>query len=296
MVILRCIPRPVAETAPVIATGEHAASRGWGPTCLTAVGRRPRSRPAGVWPPRHAGAEGATPGWPPGQGSAWAASPSCAGDGPVAGDGPDAGGHVPGARHHDWGGRRPPRRAVSDTRAHAHGGVPAERRAGLGAWCPPPWARAADLGRLTRRPGPRDAGSAGARLAGCGDGPLTAACAPGGRTGRQASIAPERSGVPDTGEVAACGEAGDGHGARAAPHRLAGRHDGGETPALGRRAACRRQALASCVLFRHGSALRLADDRLGGRRTAPCRPPAPRGRPPRGTARRPALRAPQDGL
>jgi hypothetical protein len=131
MVILRCIPRPVAETAPVIATGEHAASRGWGPTCLTSVGRRPRSRPAGVWPPRHVGAEGATPGRPPGQGSAWAASPSCAGDGPVAGDGPDAGGHVPGARHHDWVGRRPPRRAVSDTRAHAHGGVPAERREGL---------------------------------------------------------------------------------------------------------------------------------------------------------------------
>lgn len=95
----------------------------------------------------------------------------------------------------------------------------------------------------------------------------------------------------DTGQVAECGEAGDGHGALDAPHGLEGLDDGGETPALDRRSECSLKALASCSRCSHGPARRLEDDRLGGRRTDPCRQPAPRGRPPRGTALIPDLLA-----
>jgi hypothetical protein len=97
-------------------------------------------------------------------------------------------------------------------------------------------------------------------------------------------------------QAPACGDAGDGAGALDAPPRLAGLDDGGATPARARLSAGSRKALAACVRFSHGPALRREDERLGGRRTDSCRQPAPRGRPPRGPARRPAILAPPAGL
>jgi hypothetical protein len=56
------LPRPSEEQEPVSTTVDHADGRGLGPTCLVAVGRLPRSRPAGFLLPLHAAEDGATPG------------------------------------------------------------------------------------------------------------------------------------------------------------------------------------------------------------------------------------------
>jgi hypothetical protein len=133
-------------------------------------------------------------------------------------------------------------------------------------------------------------------MAGGGDGPLAVACARGGLTGRQAQRAQALSGGLEPGAVAACGEAGDGHGALDATHRLAGLDHGGETPALDRLSECRLKALASRFMGRHGPDIHLEDQRLGGRRPAHCRQPAPRGRPPGGPARIAAILAQPEGL
>ena len=49
-------------------------------------------------------------------------------------------------------------------------------------------------------------------------------------------------------------------------------------------------------MFSHGPAIRLEDDRLGGRRTDHFRQPAQMGRPPGGTAPIPDILAQQEGL
>ena len=286
----------MAEKEPVLAPVDHADLRGVATTCLTSVGRLPRSRHAGCLPPLHAGEDGATPGRPPVQGAEWGSSQRVVRHGHVAGDRPDEGGHFPGDRHPHGVGMLPPRREGWETLAPAPWGFPADGLDGRWSVFHPPWAMAADRGRVPSSPGPRDAGSAGDRIAGCGEGPLAAACAPGVRTGRQAQLAHERSGVLETGQGAEVGDEGDGHGDLDATPRLEGLDDGGETPALARLAACRLKALEACVLCSHGPDILLADDRLGGRRTAHGRQPAPRGRPPRGTARIPEILAPQAGL
>ena len=190
----------------------------------------------------------------------------------------------------------PPRGAVSEPRAQASLGCPATSLEGLWSWFHPPLERAAHLGRITSSPGPLAECSAGARMASCGDGALAAAVAPGVCTGRTSQLAHERSGGLEPGQVAACGDEGDGDGELDATHRLEGLHDGGETPALALRSACSRKALESCVMFRHGPDRRLEDARLGGRGTDHCRQPAPLGRPPRGAALIPHSLAHEEGL
>jgi hypothetical protein len=169
---------------------------------------------------------GATPGLPPVSWWACTSEQSVARDGPCAGEGPDDGGHVTGERHHDVGGRLPPRRAVSAPLAQAPWCGPPDRLEGLWEGFHPPWERAAALGRRTRRPGPRAEGAAGDRVAGLGAGPLAAACATGGRPGRASQLAHARSGVVPTGQVAACGDARAGHGALDAAPRPPGLRPG----------------------------------------------------------------------
>ena len=255
--------------------------------------------------PLHAGEDGATPGLPPVHWSEGASermglnlakTRSVARHLHLTGDGPEAGGHVLGDRHHDVVGMLPPRREVAETFAQAHLGCPADRLDGLWSWFHPPLERAADLGRITRSPGPLEEGPAGERVAGCGDAALAAAFATGVCTGSKSQMAHERSGVLETGQVAECGDEGDGHGELDATHRLEGLDDGGETPALDLLSESSLKALESFVVFSHGPDIRLEDDRLGGRGTDRVRQPAPRGRPPRGTALIPDILAQEEGL
>ena len=167
---------------------------------------------------------------------------------------------------------------------------------GLWSLLPPPLEVAAELRRIPVGPGPLDAGPAGDRVAGWGDAALAAALATGGRPGSAAQIAHERSRGLETGQVAACGAAGDGHGELDAAHGLEGLDDGGETPPLARRSACSLKALAPVVMCRHSPDVRLEDARLGGRGTDHGRQPAPLGRPPGGTALIPDILAQAEGL
>ena len=155
---------------------------------------------------------------------------------------------------------------------------------------------AADLGRRPGGPSARDACPAGERVAGFGEAALAAACATGVCTGGEAESAHERSRLLATGQLTECSHAGDGHRAREAAPRLEGLHDGGQAPSVALRTACGLETREPFLLCRHGADGRLADHWLGGRRTDDCRPPAPRGRPPRGTALIPEILAPQAGL
>jgi len=170
-------------------------------------------------PPLHAGEACAPSGRPPVPWSACAASQRVARAGPVAGAGPAEGGHGPGDRHPDGVGRCSPRGAVSATRAHTSWGVPAPMLDGRWSWCPPPWERAADLGRITIRPGPLDEGAARARRASGGAGPRAAAYAPGVGTGRTSPRAPARSSAPGRGPRPSPAVAGGGARARARTRR-----------------------------------------------------------------------------
>ena len=126
-----------------------------------------------------------------------------------------------------WPGRSPPRRGgpvfparcgVGHAGPHVLGRAP-PMLDGRWSWGPPPWERAADLGRLTIRPGPLDEGAARARRASGGAGPRAAACAPGVGTGRTSPRAPARSSAPGRGPRPSPAVAGGGARARARTRR-----------------------------------------------------------------------------
>jgi len=159
-----------------------------------------------------------------------------------------------------------------------------------------PWAMAADRRRRPGGPGPRAEGPAGERVARGGAAAVAAACATGVRTGGEPQSAPERSGVLTTAQVAARGEAGDGHRARDATPRLERRDDGGQTPPLDRLPAGGLRALAPCLLCRHGAAGCLDAPRRRGRGPDHGCQPAPLGWPPGGPALIPKSLSPPAGL
>jgi len=178
-------------------------------------------------PPLHTGEDGATPGLPPVPWWGCASEQSVARDGPCAGEGLDEGCQLSGERHHHLVGLLPPRRAVSATLAQAPWGWPADRLEGLWEGFQLPWEMAADLGRIPGGLRPLDECPPGDRVAVLGAGALAAAFATGGLTGWKSQIAHERSGVLETGQVAACGDAHDRHGAWDTTPRLETLDDGG---------------------------------------------------------------------
>jgi len=155
---------------------------------------------------------------------------------------------------------------------------------------------AADRRRRPGGPGPRAEGPAGERVARGGAAAVAAACATGGRTGGEPQSAPERSGGLTTAQVAARGEAGDGHRALDATSRLERLDDGGQTPPVDRLPAGGLKALAPCLMCRNGADGCLDAPRRRGRGTDHGCQPAPRGWPPGGPARIPPLLSPPAGL
>ena len=145
---------------------------------------------------------------------------------------------------------------------------------------------AAHVGRIARRPRAFDQGPTGLRVAGCRAAALATPFTTGVCRRRQAQVTHELAGGLNTGQIAPCGDEGDGHGELHATQGLEGLDHWGQTPSVHLLVECLFQTFEAFGVFGDGPHVCLEDHLLRGRRTDDLRQPAEVGGAPSGLARR----------
>jgi hypothetical protein len=147
------------------------------------------------------------------------------------------------------------------------------------------WQRAAPVGRIALRPSAFAQGPAGLRVAGFREAALATPFTTGVGRRRQAQVTHERAGGIKPGQLAPCGDEGDGHGALYAPQGLAGLDHRGQTPSVHLLVEGLFQTLEAVGVFGDGPHVCREDAWLGWRRTDHFREPPEVSRAPRDLAR-----------